>query len=159
MSMLRLEESTCPTCGRKGHFFVGDIRSGLEQFECPNCGRMSLPYPPSGGQDAARSPNQGARRGGLLKLAIGSLVAASVAVSMHLGALARGAETSLAKLPFAIAVAYALLGAVEVVSGVPSAQIARKWNALAGWQRGVLGTLIAVLAFIVAGYVVALSLG
>lgn len=154
MSMLRLDESICPKCGRKGHFFVGDVRSGLEQFECPNCGQMRLPYPPSAGQDATKGENQGARRGGLLKLAIGTLVAAGIAVSIHLGGLARGAETSLVKLPFAIAAAYALLGAVEVVSGVPSAKLASKWNALSGWQRGVVGTLIAFLAFCVAGSVV-----
>jgi hypothetical protein len=37
----------------------------------------------------------------------------------------------------------------ELVTGEPVPVLARKWDALAGWQRGVLGTLVAVVAFAV----------
>ena len=33
-------------------------------------------------------------------------------------------------------------GFLELVTGSPFSQLARKWMALRGWQRGVLGTLI-----------------
>jgi hypothetical protein len=42
--------------------------------------------------------------------------------------------------------AFALAGLVQLVSGVPFSELSSKWNALQGWQRGVLGTLIFVCA-------------
>ena len=33
-------------------------------------------------------------------------------------------------------------GLVQVVSGVPFSELSSRWDALQGWQRGVLGTLI-----------------
>lgn len=49
----------------------------------------------------------------------------------------------------AIPGAFALMGFLEIVAGVPFREIAGKWDSLAGWQRGVLGTVIVMLAFIV----------
>ena len=40
----------------------------------------------------------------------------------------------------------ALVGLVQLVGGVPFAKIAADWDNLAGWQRGVLGTLVFVVA-------------
>lgn len=45
--------------------------------------------------------------------------------------------------------AIAFCGLVEVISGVPFRDLARRWDSLKGWQRGVLGTLIALAALIV----------
>jgi len=42
--------------------------------------------------------------------------------------------------------AFALAGFVQLVSGVPFPELSRQWNALQGWQRGIFGTLILVLA-------------
>lgn len=42
--------------------------------------------------------------------------------------------------------AVALAGLVQLVSGVPFSELSRRWDELAGWQRGVLGTLIFILA-------------
>jgi hypothetical protein len=45
--------------------------------------------------------------------------------------------------------AWAMGGLLELVSGVPFAQIAGRWDQLAGWQRGVLGLLVVAVAFVV----------
>ena len=44
--------------------------------------------------------------------------------------------------------AYGLAGLLEFVTGMPFFQIASKWDELAGWQRGILGLVIVVLAFV-----------
>ena len=43
-----------------------------------------------------------------------------------------------------------LIGVVEFIFGVPIRQTSDKWDALQGWQRGVLGSFIALLFFVVA---------
>lgn len=47
--------------------------------------------------------------------------------------------------------ALALTGFLELLTGHPFLSLASKWDLLAGWQRGVLGLLVVVLAFGVAG--------
>jgi AcrR family transcriptional regulator len=42
---------------------------------------------------------------------------------------------------------FARVGLVEVTTGVPVTEVSSAWDALAGWQRGVLGILIVALAF------------
>jgi hypothetical protein len=42
--------------------------------------------------------------------------------------------------------AFALAGLVQVISGVPFSELASRWDALQGWQRGILGTIIFILA-------------
>ncbi len=44
--------------------------------------------------------------------------------------------------------AYGLAGLIECVTGIPFTQIASKWDELQGWQRGILGLGIVILAFI-----------
>jgi hypothetical protein len=50
---------------------------------------------------------------------------------------------------------------LELVTGSPFSQLARKWMALRGWQRGVLGTLIvlatAVFSFLIVAFFQRLS--
>lgn len=38
---------------------------------------------------------------------------------------------------------------LELISGRPVPELARQWDALAGWQRGVLGTLVVIAVFAV----------
>lgn len=38
---------------------------------------------------------------------------------------------------------------LELISGRPVPELARSWDALAGWQRGVLGTLVVLTVFAV----------
>lgn len=42
--------------------------------------------------------------------------------------------------------AFFLAGLIQLVSGVPFAELAERWDSLHGWQRGVLGTLIVLLS-------------
>lgn len=45
---------------------------------------------------------------------------------------------------FAIPAGFALAGLLQGVTGVPFARLASQWDALRPWQRGVLGTAIAL---------------
>lgn len=45
--------------------------------------------------------------------------------------------------------AFFLAGLIQLVSGVPFVELAERWDALHGWQRGVLGTLIVLLSAVV----------
>lgn len=44
--------------------------------------------------------------------------------------------------------AYGLAGLVEWISGIPFMELSKKWDSLAGWQRGVLGISIVILFFV-----------
>jgi hypothetical protein len=45
---------------------------------------------------------------------------------------------------------FALAGLVQAITGVSFSTLAARWQSLAGWQRGIVGVLIAVLAFALA---------
>ena len=53
-------------------------------------------------------------------------------------------------IPLGLPGAFALMGLLEIITGVPFNDISGKWDNLKGWQRGVLGIIIAILSFIVA---------
>lgn len=55
----------------------------------------------------------------------------------------------LGMIPFALPGAFALQGLVELIVGVPFVELARRWDQLKGWQRGVLGTIIVLVALVV----------
>lgn len=57
--------------------------------------------------------------------------------------------SSFSSIGAATIAAYGLAGTIEIISGVPFTALASKWDSLKGWQRGILGTLIAIFAFIV----------
>ena len=93
----------------------------------------------------------GIRSAGAIKVALGT--AAAVAVGIFVAWL-RGKGYSpnmFAMIPLALPGAWALMGLLEVVTGVPFTQVAQKWDELAGWQRGVLGVLVVIVAFVVMG--------
>ena len=79
-----------------------------------------------------------------LKLALvsGALTIVMMAVVMHL--TSRG--WSIWGPGVGIPGAFFLAGLIQVVSGVPFAELAERWDGLHGWQRGVLGTLIVLLS-------------
>ena len=52
-------------------------------------------------------------------------------------------------IPFALPGAFALQGLLELIGGVPFLELARRWDQLKGWQRGVLGTIIVLIALAV----------
>lgn len=49
-------------------------------------------------------------------------------------------------IPAAIPFAYCSIGVIELLTGRPYQQLADAWMSLRGWQRGVIGTLIVLLA-------------
>ena len=49
-------------------------------------------------------------------------------------------------IPAAIPFVYFCIGIVELLTGRPYQHLAEAWMALRGWQRGVIGTLIVVVA-------------
>jgi hypothetical protein len=60
-------------------------------------------------------------------------------------------------LAVAVPVALSFAGLAQVIAGVPFSQLASKWNALTGWQRGVLGlVLVAVFCVVLFSGVLAL---
>lgn len=52
-------------------------------------------------------------------------------------------------IPFALPGAFALQGLLELITGVPFLKMARRWDGLQGWQRGVLGTIVVLAALVV----------
>ena len=96
------------------------------------------------------SPLTPVRRKGLFKFLIGALVFAVV-----LGVLLQLLEyVSNLIVPIGLLLpgAYALAGLVEFITGIPFFELARRWDSLKGWQRGVFGTAIVVMAlFLIIG--------
>jgi hypothetical protein len=43
--------------------------------------------------------------------------------------------------------AFALAGLIELITGIEFQRLASAWDGLAGWQRGVLGIVIVIVAF------------
>ncbi len=96
------------------------------------------------------------RSGAAIKLGLGVLGAVVVGAALHYVRTLGYAPTSLAMIPLAIPGAFALIGLLELVTGVPFQHTAQKWDELAGWQRGILGLVVVVIAFIVMGGVMIL---
>ncbi len=54
--------------------------------------------------------------------------------------------------------AFALAGLVQFISGVPFNKLSSQWDSLKSWQRGLISTLILLLAIVVMLGVIALYL-
>jgi hypothetical protein len=98
---------------------------------------------------------QNTRFKGLVKLVIGLFVAVGAGflvawIRNHGWELRWGGFIS-----FSVPGAYGLCGLLELISGVPFLQLSRKWNELAGWQRGLLGTTVVILfwGLVIGGFV------
>ncbi|MCW5806565.1 MAG: AbgT family transporter [Deltaproteobacteria bacterium] len=52
-------------------------------------------------------------------------------------------------MPFAVAAVAALVGLAKIVVGRTFGELARAWDDLAGWQRGIVGLLVVGVAFVV----------
>jgi len=63
--------------------------------------------------------------------------------------VAKGFTFHFALVPACLPFAYVCMGLVELVSGRPFQQLGRAWMDLKGWQRGVLGTFIILVAIAV----------
>lgn len=87
----------------------------------------------------------GTRRRALVMLPVGLLLAAvGVGLALVLSRSFKGfavfAIPALLVLPL-------LKWSIEAASGIPLAELSARWDDLRGWQRGLLGSFIALLAF------------
>jgi hypothetical protein len=88
-----------------------------------------------------------ARSKGLVKFFGGSLIFVVVLVNLPRDAGGAIGNVGPARaLLMAIPAVVALTGLVELVTGSRFGELAKKWDSLKGWQRGILGTLVAMLA-------------
>jgi hypothetical protein len=83
---------------------------------------------------------------GLMKLLGGALIFALILAYFMRHGLKAGGNPFKIIAP-AVPGAFALTGLVEVTTGKHVTEVASAWDSLAGWQRGVLGTLVVALAF------------
>jgi hypothetical protein len=88
------------------------------------------------------------RKRGLIMFVIGGIVFAGILCLMY-WLSAHNHQFNLevigASLPFVVA----CIGFIELVSGAPYYQLARRWMDLQGWQRGVLGTFIVLASLVI----------
>ncbi len=90
------------------------------------------------------------RRKGLFRMVVGLvLFLVLLAGVLWLLPLTHLQLTGFGMVPVALPGAFALAGFLEFVTGVPFVEFARRWDQLKGWQRGVFGTAIVLVAFVV----------
>jgi hypothetical protein len=87
------------------------------------------------------------RQEGLRRFAIGAAVfAIGITIPVFLLPYLGHQLTPPGMIPFALPGAYALSGLIEAVTGISFIEAARRWDELQGWQRGVFGTFIVLVA-------------
>jgi hypothetical protein len=87
------------------------------------------------------------RRKGLLRFVIGLAVfAVGLTIPLFVLPYFNHQLTPTDMIPFSLPGAYALSGVIEFVTGVSFLEFARRWDELEGWQRGIFGTFIVVIA-------------
>jgi hypothetical protein len=92
--------------------------------------------------------NKSIRIRGLVKFIIG-IALTVVLVFLLLGLRAEGFHfLRWGLILVGIPGAYGLAGLIECISGISFLELSKKWDSLAGWQRGVLGIGIVILFFI-----------
>jgi hypothetical protein len=100
-------------------------------------------------------------RKGLLRFVIGLAVfAVGLTIPLFLLPYLDHQLTPPGMIPFALPGAYALSGLVEFITGISFLEFARRWDELKGWQRGVFGTFIVLVAgfLIICGFALVLPL-
>ncbi|HXD31627.1 MAG TPA: hypothetical protein VN643_10945 [Pyrinomonadaceae bacterium] len=138
----------CPKCG-----FV--TWAGAEI--CKRCGAalgapgQATPPTVSEGKSSTRPPKEDIRRDALKKMKYGG-----VATVLYVGSLVLVVFGYLKikfnpfYLAFGLApVGWFLAGILQMVTGVPFTELSDKWDALAGWQRGVIGISVFIGGLIV----------
>lgn len=89
------------------------------------------------------------RRKGALK-AIAGCVGFALAIALAIWLDRHELTNIFVVVPLAAPGALALVGLIELVTNAPFTRLAQSWDALRGWQRGVLGLLICA-AVLIAG--------
>jgi hypothetical protein len=92
------------------------------------------------------SPQKTVRRKGLLRFVIGLVVfVIGMTIPMFVLPYFGHQLTPEGMIPFALPGAYALAGLIEFVTGVSFSELARCWDELKRWQRGIFGTFIVLI--------------
>jgi len=84
------------------------------------------------------------RRKGLFQFLMGLLAFAVILVVLLL--LSQYVSNVVIPIGLLLPGAYALAGLVEFATGIPFIELARRWDSLKGWQRGVFGAFIVIVA-------------
>ena len=93
------------------------------------------------------APKTSVRRKGLFRFVIGLAVfTVCLIVPLFLLPYLGHQLTPPGMIPFALPGAYALSGLIEFITGISFWEFARRWDELKGWQRGVFGTFIVLVA-------------
>ncbi|MBU2709043.1 hypothetical protein KCM76_23810 [Zooshikella marina] len=87
------------------------------------------------------------RKKGLILLVVG--LAVTVAMIVIANYMMGEGNWTFIGYGFALPGAIAMVGIMQLVAGMPFDELASRWNLLAGWQRGVLGTLFFALSCVV----------
>jgi hypothetical protein len=104
---------------------------------------MNVPIPPD------KNPVYSPRKHGLKWMLYGGL-AFVAAILTNQWLLSQGVRLGIGGVfGFAACGAFFLMGLLEVITNRSFVYWAQKWNNLKGWQRGILGTLIAISALII----------
>jgi hypothetical protein len=88
------------------------------------------------------------RKRGFKMLAGGGIVFAAILILMY-WLSAHGYQFHFAVIGASLPFVFVCVGFIEAVTGSPYQQLAQRWMALAGWQRGVLGTFIVLSALVI----------
>jgi hypothetical protein len=86
------------------------------------------------------------RGNAIAKIALGGAGAAAIAFLLYFIGTMGHSPPSFVMITIAYPGAYALTGLLELVTNVPFDRFSARWDALAGWQRGVFGLLVAMAA-------------
>jgi hypothetical protein len=108
-----------------------------------------MDWQPRGRQSGHNEKNtltQAIRLIGFVKLAVGAVIFALITRYIMRHGFPDGGPFKL--IGPAMPGCFALIGLVELTTGIPISKVASGWDALEGWQRGVLGTLVVAFAFI-----------
>jgi len=88
------------------------------------------------------------RRRGLKMLVGGGIVLAAILVLLY-WLSAHGYRFHYAVIGASLPFVFVCVGFIELVTGSPYQRLGQRWMALAGWQRGVLGTFIVFAALMI----------
>lgn len=92
--------------------------------------------------------HQDVRPNGLLKLIVGGIFSFAVLSWLFTGHAPSAKYGAFVLISLGLPLVVTFIGLLETLSGRPLQQFSAAWDALAGWQRGVLGVSL-VLIFII----------
>ena len=83
------------------------------------------------------------------KLGIGALVCFTIFSFIYMNHYEDALMNKNSIIYISAPVAYALIGLLEIISGVPFKDIAKSWDEISGWQRGIIGVIVVIVVLAV----------